>query len=375
MIAPRHRRRQRGIALLLVLWAFMILGVLAFDFGRYMRDDAMAAVNFAEETQGYYVAVAAINEALLDEIRTANLAGVPDVSGGEGGEGDEDGEDGEDAAQGRFPSDGEWHAGTFHGATFEVRKTDECARIGINGLVTRAIEGDADDRERLRRIITNLLYGPNRTQGKSQREAQDIDGIVQAIIDWVDVDTATTGGAESDWYVANRGYEAKNGLFDAPQELLLVRGVTTELFYGVDGRPGLRDVVSVFCKSELLNARSITAEVLEVLFEVPPEEAAELVAQRATTDAAVFLPLLQARITAVDPTLAERLEWEPRATLVTVEARADTSRDRNRSTVAAIVDLSDELSDGPMPIRWFDRAPWRGTLPSGAGPEQAEPTP
>src|SRR4030095_9694936 len=75
-------RRQRGIALLLVLWAFMILGVLALDFGRYMRDDAMAAVNFADETQGYYVAVAAINRALLDAARV--LTGGAAAGGGAG---------------------------------------------------------------------------------------------------------------------------------------------------------------------------------------------------------------------------------------------------------------------------------------------------
>ena len=64
MTARLPRDRQRGIALLLVLWAFMILGVLALDFSRYMRDDAMAAVNFADETQGYYVALAGMHKAL-----------------------------------------------------------------------------------------------------------------------------------------------------------------------------------------------------------------------------------------------------------------------------------------------------------------------
>jgi len=34
----------------------MVLGVLALDFARYMRDDAMASVNLADETRGYYLA-------------------------------------------------------------------------------------------------------------------------------------------------------------------------------------------------------------------------------------------------------------------------------------------------------------------------------
>src|SRR4029450_7538270 len=63
------RRHQRGVALLLVLWIFMILGVLALDFARYLRDDAMAAINFADETRGYYVALAGMNRAILDAER------------------------------------------------------------------------------------------------------------------------------------------------------------------------------------------------------------------------------------------------------------------------------------------------------------------
>ena len=51
---PR-RRRQRGIALLLVLWVFMLLGALALDFSEYMRDDAMAAVNLADGLDGSLV--------------------------------------------------------------------------------------------------------------------------------------------------------------------------------------------------------------------------------------------------------------------------------------------------------------------------------
>jgi len=68
------RPRERGIALILVLWVFMLLGVLALDFAQYIRDDAMASVNFADETRGYYVALAGMNRALY-EIGQAKAAG------------------------------------------------------------------------------------------------------------------------------------------------------------------------------------------------------------------------------------------------------------------------------------------------------------
>jgi type II secretory pathway component PulK len=368
----KRTARQRGVALLLVLWAFMILGVLAMDFGRYMRDDAMAAVNFAEETQGYYAAVAAINRQLFEAANRLNGI-VPE--GVQAPTGDDAGDDEEDDL---MPTDGEWHQGTFHGASYEVRAVDECGRIAINPLALKAGQaGGENERERLKRIVTNVMYGPNQTSGKSQREAQDVDAIVDAIIDWVDPDHQTTNGAERDWYRANRDYEPKDGFFDSPDELLLVRGVTADLFYGIDGRPGLRDVISVACRgeerAEALNAKTVTAPVLEVAFGLDPQEAADLIEQRKGADGETFIPILQSAVAARDPAMAERVVWEA-ARIVSVEARADTSRERNQSTVEALVDLTDEVSDGPNPLRWFDRAPWTGSLPGGSVPDRAEPT-
>src|SRR5215470_8531807 len=146
------RDRQRGIALLLVLWAFMILGVLALDFSRYMRDDAMAAVNFADETQGYYVALAGMHKALWQAkvVREQNPAtGMRDGSA-QDPRSKQNNNDESDDEEG-LKADGQWHKDTFHGVEYEVRVTDEGGRIPIN----RA------DEQMLTRVITNLLRGGN----------------------------------------------------------------------------------------------------------------------------------------------------------------------------------------------------------------------
>ena len=57
--------RERGAALILVLWTFAALTALAGEFARAMREDAQSTKNFKEETISHYVAIAAINEALL----------------------------------------------------------------------------------------------------------------------------------------------------------------------------------------------------------------------------------------------------------------------------------------------------------------------
>src|SRR5262249_21484676 len=75
------RPGERGVALLLVLWLFLVLGVLALDFARYMRDDAMAALNRAEETRGYYIALAGMNRALYESEQVHDEATGADAGG------------------------------------------------------------------------------------------------------------------------------------------------------------------------------------------------------------------------------------------------------------------------------------------------------
>lgn len=64
--------------------------------------------------------------------------------------------------------------------------------------------------------------------------------VAAAIVDWRDQDeTPTQNGAEQESYPE---YRCKNGPFESVEELLLVRGVTPEMLYGVDAnRNGMLD--------------------------------------------------------------------------------------------------------------------------------------
>lgn len=65
-------------------------------------------------------------------------------------------------------------------------------------------------------------------------EASEAAGIVGSILDWIDPDDQThLNGAENDYYRSlDPPYRAKNGPLDDINELLLVKGVTPELFWG-----------------------------------------------------------------------------------------------------------------------------------------------
>ncbi|MCX6930429.1 MAG: general secretion pathway protein GspK [Verrucomicrobia bacterium] len=58
--------------------------------------------------------------------------------------------------------------------------------------------------------------------------------IVNSILDWIDPDENThVEGAESDYYqTLTPPYEAKNGPIDDISELLLIKGITPEVYYG-----------------------------------------------------------------------------------------------------------------------------------------------
>ena len=425
------RARQRGIALVLVTWVFMILGVLAFDFARYMRDDAVAALNLAEETRNYYIAVAGMNRAIYeleheldDEGATGAARGGTSGTSGTGGTGgnrqqrnmghtkaqrdarlaphhepgvaactgaackrdadedaDEDeaddrdsspdaGTDEEDEDEGLRSADGEWHEQELSGARYGVRVSDEGGLISLNDAASEKPP------TLLRHVIKNLL-GYGGTAGMDRHADAALGTVVDSIVDWHDDDDEQgNNGAESRFYLDREpSYPAKNSDFDSIEELLLVRGVTPELFYGSDGVPGLKDIFTPYIRTNgehpKVNIRRAPAAVLQALLGIDAEEVAALIELREEQDPAVFQAQVLGDIRTLDPTLGEKTFVEGSPKVVRVEARADVSVPRNQARVAAVIELTSEITEGARIIRWFDRAPWQGGLPAGTGDKPA----
>jgi hypothetical protein len=383
--------------LLLVLWVFMLLGVLAFDFGQYMRDDALAAANMAEETRGYYLAVAAMNRAIYDQ----KIAEAREDRQGRPAE--EDDEDLEDQPP-LIPVDGQWHPLELLGGRAEVRVTDVGSGIPL-ALPLDATEDDsavgnaAALEVLLGEVVKNLVRGGNRTTGVSVKDEKAYSEVTNAILDWLDPDDEVRkpGGAEAKYYESlDPPRTPKNGPLDSPEELLLVKGVDPDLFYGSPGRPGLRDFVSVFNPSPTVKLQHATADFLAVLFGLDADEAAEVVALRSQVPDGweAYVQRLQALAGAVGKGMVVSSsgvlhvigadeddddvggggvgvggEPEPETAMVLVEGRADTAGPRNQSRVAAVVELKEpgncelsfcreEVSDGITMLRWFDRGTW-----------------
>jgi general secretion pathway protein K len=361
------KRRQRGVVLLLVLWVFMTLGVLALDFSSEMRDDAGATMNLSDQTRSYYVAIAGMNRALyentLERRKNPNTLTTPPGGAANSGQDqlDLDGDGKPDTTI--FKPDGKWHPdagdplGWFEGMRFSVRMTGEDGRIPLN---VDLAEDTTLFTEILRHVVTNLVRGGNQTTGVDKDTETDIETIVDSILDWRDCDDEERlNGAESKYYGGlPRPYAAKNGFFDSPDELLRIKGVTPEIFFGHDGMPGLADVFTAYPRGEaiLINALQVTPNVARALMADPTAlNEADFLYKR-EQDPVGFVTDLQRDIDQAIPGLGERVRVEE-PKFVRVEARADTQQTRNQADVIAIVELSGTETDEPVIHSWLDRAP------------------
>jgi len=247
-----------------------------------------------------------------------------------------------------------------------VRISDEGARIAINALRTNSPEDEAF----LHYIVQNLVRSGNKTTGVDRRMQKTIDTIVDSILDWRDRDTDMTrpNGAENAYYHKQRiPYDAKNGEFESPEELLKVRGVTPQLFYGHGGIPGLRDVFSFRPAREdedqqgrAVNLQHASDAVLYALVG-DADSLQNLLAAR--DDGASMIDQVRALMTAnaagqVDPQNYLADYEEP--VIATIEARADVASKRNQSRIAALVDMR---TGEARVLRWYDKAPFEGAVP------------
>ena len=254
---------RRGIALILVLWVLTLLSVLVMEFCFSMRTEINITRNFKEAGQLYFYAQGGIQRAIAETIyrkdpaihaRRQNLK-AEDSSG----------------IDLEWRLDGTPHTLPFEGADVEVRVKNESGRINLNQATDVII----------RKVVKYFL------EAGEQR-----DTVVDSILDWRDPDDLhRINGAENDYYRSlPEPYDCKNANFDSVEELLLVRGITPELFFGKrvkreEGEEeipvvGLKDLFTVFSTAANVDINSAPLEVILVLFGIPTDLAKRVVEAR-----------------------------------------------------------------------------------------------
>jgi general secretion pathway protein K len=135
---------------------------------------------------------------------------------------------------------------TFEKGKLSVTITDELSKIQINALVS------FPDSRRLNQSQVMLWDRYLRYIGSEEQLREDSEpvAIVNSVKDWLDSgdDDATTGlsGAESSYYEdLDPPYASRNGPIPDLNELLLIKGITPELYYGQGETPGLSQYMTV----------------------------------------------------------------------------------------------------------------------------------
>ena len=142
--------------------------------------------------------------------------------------------------------------------------TDHSGRLQINSLLVKR-DDEWIVNEEQKKMWINLL---------SAEEFELVEDeplhIVEAIIDWIDEDDDPSGfgGAESSYYQGlNTPYKPRNGPMEFVEELLMVKGITRELYYGIDEIPGIGNLVTPHASDGKININTADAMVLGALSE------------------------------------------------------------------------------------------------------------
>ena len=76
-------------------------------------------------------------------------------------------------------------------------------------------------------------------------------------------------------------YKAKNANFDTLEELLLVKGMTSEILYGNNEKKGIIDLLTVYSRTSIkINVNAAPKEVLMAIPGITPEIADSIISFR-----------------------------------------------------------------------------------------------
>jgi DNA uptake protein ComE-like DNA-binding protein len=220
MTTPPTRRPARGLVLVIVLVTVMFLSLAAYTFARLMSTQSQITRLAGRQVQSKHLVDSGIDYVrmylALDEASVRELGGRydnPQYLQAISVSSDESSRD-----VGRFTVIAAGLDQDGHPGGFRYGLTDESTRLNLNilGFVDAYNEGGAKQL---------LMALPQMTED-----------IADAILDWIDTDDDIRPlGAESNYYSSlTPPYQPKNGPLDTIEELLLIRGVTPELLFGLD---------------------------------------------------------------------------------------------------------------------------------------------
>ncbi len=221
--------RQKGIALVLVLWVSVLIAVLLASFSLSARVEALQGRNLLDSTRARYAAEAGLHRAAY-ELRGSN----PDT---------------------RWIADGRIYPLEFEGFEVEVEIYDETGKVDIN-------------------VADGVLLAAMFEFGGLDEVAAD--ALAAAVLDWRDPDDliSVNGAEEGEYKAADRSYTPRNAPFETVSEIQQVLGMSFELYRE------LEPLMTIYSGRAQPNPAFASPEVLQLIPGMNPDLVTMFVQQR-----------------------------------------------------------------------------------------------
>lgn len=329
------RTNESGVILIALLWILTALSVIALSFSRESRVEVAAARNAKSLEESYFVARAGIATTIYQllqkrytpTLRQVELQDTPD------------------------PLELGIVTGSLGEGVYRVDVQDETGKVAVNPAVVNPVS-----QELLRNLIEAVGI-----------KKPDSDIIADSILDWLDQDSAHhLNGAEDDYYQSlTYPYKARNGRIETIEELLLIRGVTPEYFYGypvknedgsVSYKYGLSRYLTPFSDRPQVNVNFAALPVLQAVPGMPPEAAQLIYDRRHVKPFKTLLDISRDLGISLDTrTLAALTVDQTNTFTLTAAARAANSKARR--VIRSVITLTFAANKPYRTLYWNENVP------------------
>jgi general secretion pathway protein K len=297
--------KQRGVALILVLWVLSILTLMAGSFSKTMRRESAGVMTIranAEENAQAQAGIALAQAMLLHEDETK-----------------------------RWRVDGSIYEIETKNATMRIRLLSETGKIDINSVTSQLLHNV-------------LLHAPLETQAQVELE--------NAILDWRDEDETTRpfGAEKPEYKAAKLSYAPRNKPFRSLEELQMVRGLDADVF------AWMQPIFTVYAAGQTeVDLNLATRDVLNVLPEIDVNllDAYFLARQQAILNHAPMpvVPRIENAAQAMTQDVETTTETEaaPEISVVTVTVEAILDNDA-QAAVQVVMEKIDGANNLPFQI-------------------------
>lgn len=289
----------------MVLWVLTILMVIVLSFSFMARTETHSTLSFKEGMEKKFLAEAGVERGITElfyrnvyKNQTLVLEGTE-----------------------VWRTDGTVYSSQLGDGYYTIRVTDESGKVDIN-TVSDVV---------LKNLLINLGI-----------QEEEVDTIVDSIMDWKDPDDLhRLHGAESDYYMSlPNPYKAKDANFDALEELLLVKGMTSEILYGSASGGEKRGIINFLTINSGMNKININAAPKEVLMAIPgmtPEFADMIINYRNTKE---IINMQEIGITGENYNLMAPYISTAGSNIFTIEAAGYKGREKGGYAIRATVTIT-----------------------------------